>query len=85
MRVSYVVGTLSTIVFALLLLYAVSDNPPLYDYWGMNLRRLIPFDLGTITYTIGEYVWVNLFPALIGVLIAVLTLIIGISMLLRSD
>lgn len=85
MRIGYIVGVASTVLFAVLMLYSLSSNPPIYSYWGRVAERLVPFDLVEIGRSIGEYVWVYLFPALIGVLLSITALIVGISMLLRRD
>lgn len=72
-------------VFAAVLLLNFASTPPLYRYWGENLGRLTTYRIGELGRAIGDYIWVGFFPAVMGFLLVILTLILGLSALLRGD
>ena len=84
-KASELIGTVASIIFAAVILLSFASNPPLYAYWGDSVQRLAKIDMASLGTAIGDYIWVNFFPALMGLLMVVITLILGLSALLRGD
>ncbi len=84
MRVSEIIGTLSSVLFAALFISSLAVRPPIYAYWGENTERILSGGLQELGTVLSDYLLGVFFPALTGVIIVVIGIIIGVSMLLRE-
>ncbi|MDT7877424.1 MAG: hypothetical protein RQ862_02560 [Candidatus Caldarchaeales archaeon] len=84
MRVSEIIGILSSVLFAALFITSLAARPPIYAYWGENTKRILSGGLQELGTVLSDYLLGGFFPALTGVIIVVIGIIIGVSMLLRE-
>lgn len=84
MRSVEIIGSISTIILAALLLYTIVGRPPVYENWmEAVMNRLTPVDFIHSGKAISAIIWESLFPALIGLVIAILALTLALVGLLR--
>lgn len=84
MKLNEVVGVLATVVFSALFITSLATRPLLYDYWGENLSRLVRGGIEEVGRALSDYVWGGFFPALTGVIVILLAIVVGLSSLLRE-
>ncbi|MCS7145209.1 MAG: hypothetical protein RMJ28_00245 [Nitrososphaerota archaeon] len=84
MRLNEVLGIIATAVFSGLFITSLAARPMLYDYWGENLRRVISGGLEDVGRALSDYVWGGFFPVLTGVIVILLTIVVGLASLLRE-
>ncbi len=86
MRGYQVFGSLTAILFATLLFLTLSSNPPIHLGWRKTVEEIKPLDFNIIGRAIGQYLWENLYMALLAfVLVAVALAFSIVALLRRSD
>jgi NADH:ubiquinone oxidoreductase subunit 6 (subunit J) len=83
LRVAEVLGGVSAVFLAAVLITVLAGEPPAYRFWGENMQRLVRPDFLTLGREIGNYIYGSLFPAFIVLGLVLLTLALGVSALLR--
>ncbi|MEM0445516.1 MAG: hypothetical protein QXO86_05060 [Nitrososphaerota archaeon] len=84
MRLNEVIGVLATVVFSALFITSLATRPLLYDYWAENLGRVVRGSFDDVGRALSQYVWGDFFPALTGVIVLLLAIVVGLSSLLRE-
>jgi hypothetical protein len=84
MRASEVLGIVVSALFAVLFISSLAAKPPMYEYWGLNMGRVVSVGLQELGTVLSDYLLGGFFPALTGVIIIVVSIILGVSMLLRE-
>ncbi len=84
MRASEVLGIVVSALFAALFISSLAARPPMYEYWGVNMGRFVSGGLQELGTVLSDYLLGGFFPALTGVIIIVVSIILGVSMLLRE-
>ncbi|MCS7125291.1 MAG: hypothetical protein NZ929_00025 [Aigarchaeota archaeon] len=85
MRGYQVFGSLTAIVFAILLFFSLGSNPPIHVGWTRSIEELKPLDFNIIGRAIGQYLWENLYIALLALILVAIALAISVSVLLRGE
>lgn len=86
MRGYQVFGSLTAILFVTLLFLTLSSNPPIHLGWRKTVEEIKPLDFNIIGRAIGQYLWENLYMALLAfVLVAVALAFSIVALLRRSD
>ncbi|PUA31989.1 MAG: hypothetical protein B9J98_04930 [Candidatus Terraquivivens tikiterensis] len=83
MRYAEILGSISTLVLAIVLLYSFSTNPPVYEHWVNVAGRLVPPSALESGKAISIYVWEDLFPAVVALAVAFLAFVMALVVLLR--
>lgn len=83
MKLYEVFGSISAIIFALILFFSLASNPPIHSAWMRGAEELMPPDLGAIGEAISLYLWVNLYPALVAFIMVAVAFAVALVALLR--
>jgi len=84
-RLVEALGILATALFSVLFISSLATRPLIYDYWGESLGRSVRDGVGELGRVLSEYVWKGFFPVLTGVIILLLSLVVGVASLLRGS
>ena len=76
-------GSIAAIFFAFILFFSLASNPPLYSEWVRGSSELVKPGFSELGEAISTYLWINLYPALIGLIVLAVTLAVALSALLR--
>ncbi|MEM1943309.1 MAG: hypothetical protein QXO30_05160 [Candidatus Caldarchaeum sp.] len=85
MRLAEVLGSAAVLVLAFVLFSALASSSPAYKFWGEGLSRLVPAEPGPLWRDVTSYLYGGLFPAFIAFGLVLLTLVIGLSAMLRRE
>ncbi len=85
MKFAELLGSVSTIVLAFVLIYSFATSPPVYERWNDATSRLITPSAIESGKAISIYIWRDLFPAIIALAIALLAFIMALVVLLRRE
>lgn len=83
MRGYQVFSSILSIILAVLLFFSLETNPPIHFGWSRRADELKPLDLSIIGKSIGQYLWDNLYIALLALIIVAVVLAFSLSVLLR--
>jgi hypothetical protein len=83
MRAAEVLGAVATVALAFIVLSALAGQSPAYGYWREESGRLVQSDFLTLWRSISSLLFGSLFPLFIAFGLVLLTLVLGISALLR--
>lgn len=79
-----IIGSISTIILAAIILYVIVGKPPIYENWTkIAMDRLVPAGFIDSGRAISITIWNDLFLALLGLSIAIISFTIVIIALLR--
>ncbi len=78
-------GSISTLVLAIVILYSFATNPPVYERWNDAASRLIAPSALESGKAISVYIWEDLFPAMVALAIALLAFVMALVVLLRRE
>ncbi|MCS7136579.1 MAG: hypothetical protein RMJ14_05575 [Nitrososphaerota archaeon] len=85
MRYVELLGSLSTLVLAAVILYSFATSPPVYKGWDDATGRLIVPNALESGKAISIYIWEDLFPAVVALAIALLAFVMALVVLLRRE
>ena len=80
-----VFGSLTAILFAALLFLTLASNPPIHLGWRKTVEELKPLDINAIGRAISQYLWENLYIALLALVLVAVALAFSIVALLRRS
>lgn len=83
MRPYEVFGSLAAIFFALILFFSLASNPPIHSAWVRGGESLSSPGFEELGAAISSYLWRNLYPALVGLVLVAVALAVALSALLR--
>ncbi len=84
MRVSELIGSITSIFFAFILFFSLASNPPIHIAWKRTSELIAPGDLQLLGASMAEYIWRNLFPALVALILVAVALAVSLYTLLRG-
>lgn len=84
MRGYQVFGSLTAILFAVLLFLSLESDPPIYRAWDGRFSELEPPAADVVGRVLGEYLWEELYIALLGLILVAVALALSVSVLLRG-
>ncbi|MEM1945946.1 MAG: hypothetical protein QW614_01600 [Candidatus Caldarchaeum sp.] len=85
MRLAEVLGACAALFLAFVVFSALAGPSPAYKFWGDNSARLVPADPATIWRNVSATLFGGLFPLFIAFGLVLLTLVIGLSAMLRRE
>ncbi len=85
MRYVELLGSISTLVLAAILLYSFATSPPVYEYWNDAAARLVAPNALESGKAISIYIWEDVFPAIVALAIAFLAFVMALVVLLRRE
>jgi hypothetical protein len=85
MKRTELLGSISTLVLAIAILYSFATSPPTDEHWNDATSRLIMPSALESGKAISIYIWEDLFPAVIALVIALLAFVMALVVLLRRE
>ncbi|MEM0090263.1 MAG: hypothetical protein QXF84_02820 [Nitrososphaerota archaeon] len=85
MKYMELLGSVSTLVLAIVILYSFATSPPVYKQWNDATSRLIAPSALESGKVISIYIWEDLFPAVVALAIALLAFVMALVVLLRRE
>lgn len=85
MKYTELLGSISTVVLAIVILYGFVTRPPVYEWWNDAKSRLIVPNALEMGKAVSIYIWEDLFPAIIALAIAFLAFVMALVVLLRRE
>ncbi|MEM0350100.1 MAG: hypothetical protein QXE96_03780 [Candidatus Caldarchaeum sp.] len=85
MRLAEVLGAITAILLAFVVFSALAGPSPAYRYWADDGQRLVPAEPNAEWRAISTILFGGFFPLFVSFGLVVLTLVIGLSALLRRD
>ncbi len=85
MRFAEILGAVTAVLLAFIVFSALAGPSPAYKFWGDSINRLVPADPDTLWRSISSTLYGQLFPLFIAFGLVLLTLVIGLSAMLRKE
>ncbi|BAJ51524.1 hypothetical protein CSUB_C1673 [Candidatus Caldarchaeum subterraneum] len=85
MRLAEILGAVTALLLAFVVFSALAGPSPAYRYWGEESQRLVPAEPNAEWRAVSILLFGGLFPLFVSFGLVVLTLVIGLSALLRGE
>ncbi|MCS6784791.1 MAG: hypothetical protein RMI43_06330 [Candidatus Caldarchaeum sp.] len=85
MKVAEVLGAATAIFLAFIVFSALAGPTPAYRFWNSEMERAVPADPNTIWRNVSILLYGGLFPLFIAFGLVVLTLVVGLSAMLKKE
>jgi len=83
MRKAEVLGAVTTVALAFMVLSALAGQSPAYSYWRDEAGRLVQSEFAALWRSVSSLLFGTLFPLFIAFGLVLLTFVLGLSALLR--
>ncbi|MDW7978763.1 MAG: hypothetical protein RMK31_07815 [Candidatus Caldarchaeum sp.] len=85
MRLAEVLGSLAALILAFVLFSALAGSSPAFIFWDGSVERLVPSEPDALWRGVTSYLYGGLFPAFLAFGLVLLTLVVGLSAMLRGE
>lgn len=85
MRLAEVLGAVTAVALAFVVFSALTGPSPAYLFWGEETQRLVPAEPAAVWRVVSNFLFGQLFPLFIAFGLVVLTLVIGLTAMLRKE
>ncbi|MEM0441269.1 MAG: hypothetical protein QXF45_07295 [Candidatus Caldarchaeum sp.] len=85
MRIAEVLGAATAVFLAFVVFSALAGPSPAYRFWGAEVDRAVRADPSTVWQNISNLLYGSLFPLFIAFGLVVLTIVVGLTAMLRKE